>query len=298
MTDGRRCCSGCGRKSSVTAGTILDRSRMSLEKWFIAAWNLTELEDGINASQLQKLLGLRSYQTAWTIRLKLCSAMKPLLRNRLHSSVVVDTAYVGIQKDALGQPTNRKFVIAVATMISGPMHQRLVAISRIPDNSDETLLRFGCDVVEPGSQVHTDKITPKKLRARGYRKGKMKMDESKAVAKYASKLKAWYRQNMTGPKPHYVDDSDDLYSVEAHLIYTTKIASDLEQWLDRMHRGAGAIAEAHFESYLDEFCFRKNYRGKNRPGWSFRCLLKSAMTTPPSRYRASRRKPVQIIDLF
>ena len=39
--DGRWACSGCSRKVSVTAGTIFDRSRISLQEWFAAAWYMT-----------------------------------------------------------------------------------------------------------------------------------------------------------------------------------------------------------------------------------------------------------------
>jgi transposase-like protein len=73
--DGRWSCSGCGRKVSVTAGTIFDRSRISLQEWFAAAWYMTNQKHGVSALGLQRLLGLGSYQTAWTILQKLRTAM-------------------------------------------------------------------------------------------------------------------------------------------------------------------------------------------------------------------------------
>jgi transposase-like protein len=62
--EGRWACSGCGRKVSVTAGTIFDRSRISLQEWFAAAWYMTNQKHGVSALGLQRLLGLGSYQTA------------------------------------------------------------------------------------------------------------------------------------------------------------------------------------------------------------------------------------------
>jgi Transposase zinc-ribbon domain len=45
--EGRWSCSGCGRKVSVTAGTIFDRSRISLLEWFVAAWCMTNQKHGV-----------------------------------------------------------------------------------------------------------------------------------------------------------------------------------------------------------------------------------------------------------
>ena len=38
LGDGRLMCSGCGNRSSVTAGTIFDRTRTPLTVWFNACW--------------------------------------------------------------------------------------------------------------------------------------------------------------------------------------------------------------------------------------------------------------------
>ena len=47
--DGRWVCADCGRKVSVTAGTIFDRSRISLQEWFAAAWYMTNQKHGVSA---------------------------------------------------------------------------------------------------------------------------------------------------------------------------------------------------------------------------------------------------------
>ena len=43
--NGSRMCSSCGRKTSVTAGTIFHRSRTPLTTWFAAMWFLTVTEE-------------------------------------------------------------------------------------------------------------------------------------------------------------------------------------------------------------------------------------------------------------
>jgi len=75
LDDGFWACSGCARKVSVTAGTIFDRSRIPLADWFTAIWFMTNQKYGISALGLQRLLGLGSYQTAWTMLRKLRSAI-------------------------------------------------------------------------------------------------------------------------------------------------------------------------------------------------------------------------------
>jgi hypothetical protein len=116
-------CSRCGHKSSVTAGTIFDRHRISLRDWFIAAWCLTELEDGISALSLQKELGLETYQSAWTLAHKLRSAMTMSLslQDRLYGNVVVDRAYVGgIKNGVRSRQSNKGSIVAIATQIVTP----------------------------------------------------------------------------------------------------------------------------------------------------------------------------------
>jgi hypothetical protein len=55
----------CGHQSTVTAGTLFDKTRTPLSVWLAAAWYLTHQKQGVSALGLQRVLGLGSYQTAW-----------------------------------------------------------------------------------------------------------------------------------------------------------------------------------------------------------------------------------------
>ena len=68
-------CARCGRQTSVTAGTILQDTRKPLRLWFRAMWHVTSQKHGASALGLQRVLGLGSYQTAWTWMHKLRRAM-------------------------------------------------------------------------------------------------------------------------------------------------------------------------------------------------------------------------------
>ena len=51
-------CRACRRQTSVTAGTVLDRTRLPLPLWFAAAYLVTTHTPGFSALQLQRQLGL------------------------------------------------------------------------------------------------------------------------------------------------------------------------------------------------------------------------------------------------
>jgi hypothetical protein len=81
LADGRVKCGGCGARTSVTAGTIFDRTRTPLTVWFHACWLFATAKDGISAQHLQRALEIGSYQTAWAMLGRLRPALvRPGLR--------------------------------------------------------------------------------------------------------------------------------------------------------------------------------------------------------------------------
>ena len=68
-------CAECHRQSSVTAGTIFQDNRLPLTLWFRAVWWVTSQKNGVSAMGLQRVLGFKSYKTAWTMLHKLRHAM-------------------------------------------------------------------------------------------------------------------------------------------------------------------------------------------------------------------------------
>ncbi len=86
-------CQECQREISITAGTVFERTRMPLRTWFLAMWLVTGQKQGASALGLQRVLGLGSYQTAWTWLHKLRRAMVRPGRERLRGRVEVDETY-------------------------------------------------------------------------------------------------------------------------------------------------------------------------------------------------------------
>ena len=92
---GRLVCRDCRHQCTVTAGTIFDKTRTSLRSWLAAVWYITNQKQGVTALGLQRVLGLGSYQTAWTMLHRLRRAMIRPGRERLSGVVEVDECFVG-----------------------------------------------------------------------------------------------------------------------------------------------------------------------------------------------------------
>ena len=107
---GGACC-GVGNAiigASVTAGTILQDTRLPLRTWFRTMWWVTSQKNGASALGLQSILGLGSYRTAWALLHKLRRAMVRPGRERLSGRVEVDETYVGGAEEGLrGRQTQK-----------------------------------------------------------------------------------------------------------------------------------------------------------------------------------------------
>lgn len=86
----RLMCPSCQHQSTVTAGTIFEKTRTPLRVWLAAAWYLTNQKQGVSALGLQRVLGLGSYQTAWAMLHRLRRAMVRPGREQLRGLVEVD----------------------------------------------------------------------------------------------------------------------------------------------------------------------------------------------------------------
>jgi len=141
-------CAGCGYQSSVTAGTIFQDTRKPLTLWFRAMWAVTSQKNGASAIGLQRVLGLGSYDTAWTWLHKLRRAMVRPGRDRLCGRVEVDETYWGSEEENVrGRQTENKALIVIAAQEDGAGVGR-IRMRRIPDASAESLMPFIEEAIE------------------------------------------------------------------------------------------------------------------------------------------------------
>jgi len=263
-------CSGCDYQSSVIAGTIFQDTRKPLRLWFRAAWWITSQKNGASAMSLQRVLGLKSYKTAWTWLHKLRRAMVRPGRDRLTGRVEVDEAYVGgLEEGVRGRHTETKALIVVAAQEDGPGIGR-IRMRHIRDASAESLVPFVQDSVELGSVIHTDGwLGYEPLQGKGY------------------------DHEVTFLKGNKKSPSEMMPRVH-------RVIALLKRWLMGTHQGA--VSLEHLEYYLDEFTFRFNRRKSRSRGKLFYRLLQQAVAIDPVPYKSMVKcyaapAPAQLQDI-
>ena len=149
-------CASCKRQTSLTAGTILHKTRVPLRGWFMAMWLACTQKTGLSAAGLQRTLGLGSYRTAWLLLQKLRQAMVRMGRDHLTGTVEVDETYIGgVEEGVHGRELRGKALVVIAVELSGRKVGR-VRLRHVPDASGDSLIGFIAEFVQPGARVHTD----------------------------------------------------------------------------------------------------------------------------------------------
>ena len=144
----RLMCRSCGHQSTVTAGTIFDKTRTPLRVWLAAAWYLTNQKQGVSALGLQRVLGLGSYQTAWTMLHRFRRAMVRPDRDRLKGQVEVDETYLAItDREEPISPVGRKnrttkVLVVLAVELLQPKGFGRIRLRRIEDDSEACVIPF------------------------------------------------------------------------------------------------------------------------------------------------------------
>lgn len=245
-------CADCGSQTSVTAGTIFQDTRTPLAVWFRAMWWVTTQKNGASALGLQRVLGLKSYETAWTWLHKLRRAMVRPGRDLLTGKVEVDEAYLGgLEEGARGRGTETKALIILAVETEGKAIGR-IRMRRIPDASAASLESFLVEAVARRSVVHTDGWS-------GY--------NGTAAAGYMHEVTVITKSGRTA--------SEMLPNVH-------RVFSLLKRWLLGTHQGA--VSRKHLDYYLDEFTFRFNRRKSKSRGKLFFRLAQQAVAVGPVTY--------------
>ena len=258
LGDKRFMCPGCGDRTSVTAGTIFDRTRTPLTVWFTACWLLATGKDGISALGLKRVLEIGSYQTAWAMLHRLRSVLVRPGRDRLAGTVVVDETYIGGEEPGLpgGRARGKKVLTGIAVEIREPRGLGRCRMAPLADASAASLHTFVTDHVEPGATVITDGWM-------GYHG--------------LAKLGYFHDRRSQRAARARGDDPGELLPAVHRVVSLTK------RWLLGTHQGS--VHDAHLTHYLDEFVFRFNRRRSRSRGMLFYRVLELAIAHDPVRYQ-------------
>jgi transposase-like protein len=223
---------------------------MPLTRWFEAAYLVTTHTPGLSALQLQRQLGLNSYETAWAMLHKLRRATVRPERDALKEKVEVDEVYIGGPEAGLkgGRQLLNKALVAGAVEVRGKGSGR-VRLHVVRDACATSLTGFVAANVERGAVVLTDGwggYTP--LQSMGYRH----RAKTQGTPEWATKIL---------PRVH-------------------RVFGNLQTWLRGTHHGVG---KPHLQAYLNEFTFRFNRRRIQMA--AFQTLLGLATVHGPTTYK-------------
>jgi transposase-like protein len=96
VRDGVIQCNDCRGQFTVTVGTVMHRSHITLRQWVQAFYSMCSHKKGVSALQLQRNLGLHSYKSAWHLAHRIRAAMNEgPLADKLNGVVECDETYIG-----------------------------------------------------------------------------------------------------------------------------------------------------------------------------------------------------------
>jgi transposase-like protein len=225
---GLRECKACGEQFTVTVGTVFERSKIPLRKWLVAWYMLCTSKKGVSALQIQRMLEIGSYRSAWFMMHRIRFALRdPIFADKLGGgggTVEADETYVGGKVKGMGRAYkgNKTAVVALVER-GGRVRSRAVR-----NVTGKTLRRVLDDHLDPSAHLMTDDF-------RAYRKpGK----------RFAS------HQSVNHSAGEYVRG-------DAHT-------NTVEGYFSLLKRGINGtfhhIGHHYLDQYLAEFDFRYNHR--------------------------------------
>jgi len=151
-------CGACRHQTSLTAGTLMEHTKLPLTTWFLAIHLISQAKTGISALALKRDLGV-SYPTAWLLHHKINTAMAHQeAAHRLDGFVQLDDAYLGGERSGgkVGRGSENKvpFVAAVSLNAAGqPMRLKLDLVKGF---TCESISRWAKASLLPATVVTSD----------------------------------------------------------------------------------------------------------------------------------------------
>jgi len=145
-------CCHCGNRSSLTTGTLMHGAKKPIRDWLLATWWFSGSQFGTSAKELQRLLALSCYQTAWTWLQKLRLAMAAVNATCCQGAVEIGCGTIvpaPVRKESALVLTAAEIVLSLGSI--GRIHMR-----SIPRLDAETLLGFLHATVQRPSSLLID----------------------------------------------------------------------------------------------------------------------------------------------
>lgn len=216
----------CRKQFTVTVGTIFEDSHIELRHWVMAFCLVCSSKKGISALQLQRMLGLGSYKSAWHMahRIRYAMAQQPL-KGLLSGTVESDETWIGgkVKAGRKGPMLENKTAVQALIRRDGPMRAR--AIGRVTVKN----LRASFDeLVSNDATLYTDQLQGYKPLARRFAKHE---SVNHSIGEYS-------RGDV------HVNSAESFFALLKRGVHGT------------FHH----VSKAHLQRYCDEFSFRWNHR--------------------------------------
>ena len=151
-------CVDCGRQISLLVGTLFEHTRLSLTKWFLALYLLTQSKTNMAALELGRHMDV-CYRTAWRVKHKVLKAMENEESARqLEGIVLLDDAYLGGEQNGgkVGRGSENKvpFLMAVSLSDDGrPLH---VVASRVEGFTKQAVSQWAQTHLTGDCEIYSD----------------------------------------------------------------------------------------------------------------------------------------------
>lgn len=224
-------CNECKGQFTVTVGTVFERSKIPLTKWWMAAHMLNAGKRGVSAHEIHRVIGV-TYKTAWFMMHRLREAMKdiaPAHRGGGGKIVQADETYYGNSKRAKSYKKGHKHKRSIVALVEPKGKAR---VFHVKTANAETVRDILVCNVDRKSELHTDE-------------SRLYVQVGKEFADHKTVNHGWNQRGF------YVGEDGQT---------TNHVENFFGQFKRGMKGVYGFCSEQHLERYLAEFQFRYNNR--------------------------------------
>jgi transposase-like protein len=151
-------CNSCRHQTSLTAGSLLEHTKLPLATWFLSIYLISQAKTGLSALAFKRLLGV-SYPTAWLLHQKINRAMAQQdSTHHLSGDVQLDDAYLGGERAGgkAGRGSENKVPFGAAVSLNDQGHPMYLEHSLVSGLTLKAIGKWAQAHLTPGTVVTSD----------------------------------------------------------------------------------------------------------------------------------------------